>query len=196
MAPVRRMSKATLADLERLPDHVVGELIAGELFVSPRPSPQHARATSSLTAELGPFARRPGDRGPGGWIILFEPELHLDGSVLVPDLAGWHLDRMPPSGPGVGVKVTPDWLCEVLSPSTASLDRTRKMPLYASLGISHLWLIDPLARSLEVFRLEGGRWSMVAAFGEDAPAMIRAEPFDAIEIELARFWWPEPPASP
>src|SRR5690606_2707049 len=86
--------RATYDDLRDVPAHLVAEIIAGELVTSPRPAARHARASSRLGGCLdGPFDR--GDGGPGGWIILDEPELHLHGDILVPDLAGWRRERMP-----------------------------------------------------------------------------------------------------
>src|SRR3954468_4688276 len=135
--PARR--PATYEDLCALPDHVIGELIAGELIASPRPSIPHSRASSVLSDDLGgPFDR--GRGGPGGWWILFEPELHLGADVLVPDLAGWRRERMPVLRNVAYFELAPDWVCEVVSPSTARVDRVRKVPIYAREGVSHLWL--------------------------------------------------------
>lgn len=181
---------ATYDDLRHLPEHVVGELLGGELFATPRPAPPHARAASVIGADVnGPFDRPPGGPGgPGGWWIVDEPEIRLHGDVVVPDLAGWRRERMPKLPGTAAFEVAPDWVCEVISPSTARFDRTRKMPIYARESVAHLWVVDPLARSLEVFRLEGGRWILASLFGEDAPERIRAEPFESIELECWRWW--------
>lgn len=187
---VRRseMSKkpATYADLEALPPHVVGELIAGELFVSPRPAIRHSMAASALGGELfGPFQR--GRGGPGGWLILDEPELHFGEDVLVPDLAGWQRARVPPEAlKAAAMTLAPDWLCEVLSPSTARLDRERKLDVYAREGVRHVWLLDPLARTLEVFRLEEGRYRLLGT--HPGEATVRAEPFEALALQLRVLW--------
>src|SRR5438876_12320875 len=134
---------ASYDDLCRLPEHLVGEIIDGELIVTPRPALPHAAASSALGAELwGPFNRPPGSGGPGGWWILDEPELHFGQDVLVPDLAGWRRERLPKLGRGVGIELPPDWVCEVVSPSTARIDRTRKMAIYAKVGVPHLWIVD------------------------------------------------------
>lgn len=176
---------ATYDDLLRLPDHVVGEIVAGELYASPRPAAPHARAASILGGEIiGPFDR--GRGGPGGWWILVEPELHLGSDVLVPDLAGWRRDRMPRIPDVAFFELPPDWLCEVLSPRTARLDRTRKMPAYAHHGVSFLWVIDPLARTLEVFRLSEGAWIVESSHGGDET--VRAVPFDAVGLDLGALW--------
>ncbi len=176
---------ATYADLEALPSHVVGELIGGELYASPRPTIPHSVVASELTGELmGPFSR--GRGGPGGWRFLYEPELHLGEDVLVPDMAGWHRTRMPKPPRVAALKLAPDWVCEVLSPSTHKLDRAKKLPVYAREGVRHVWLVDPEAFTLEVLRLEGPCYVLLATH-EDS-ARIRAEPFEAHELELALLW--------
>lgn len=173
--------------LRQLPDHVVGEIIGGDLYVQPRPSLGHANVSTGLTALLyGPF--RLGTGGPGGWIILDEPELHLGEprEILVPDLAGWQRARMPELPLEQGTKLAPDWVCEVLSPGTALKDRVKKLPIYAREQVGHVWLIDPAAKSLEVYRLAGSSWHLVAGYGE--AERVRAEPFEAIELDLAILW--------
>jgi Uma2 family endonuclease len=177
--------KASYADLEALPAHVVGELIAGELYASPRPALPHAVAAAELFTELtGPFGR--GRGGPGGWRLLIEPELHLGEDVLVPDIAGWRRERMPRTPRTAAVTLAPDWLCEVLSPSTRTLDRKAKLPVYAREGVRHVWLVDPDARTLEVFRLEGAHYQPRVTHA--GPVRLRAEPFEALELELALLW--------
>jgi Uma2 family endonuclease len=176
---------ATYADLEALPAHVVGELIAGELHVSPRPAAPHTVAASRLGGGLsGPFDE--GRGGPGGWIILDEPELHFGEDVLVPDLAGWRRERMPRPPRTAAFTLAPDWVCEVLSPSTAALDRGLKLPLYARQGVRHVWLMDPAARTLEVFRWEDARYVLLIT--HTGLARVRAEPFEAVELDLPFLW--------
>jgi Uma2 family endonuclease len=137
---------------------------------------------------VGPFHRDPGPDAPGGWWLLFEPELHFAEDVLVPDWAGWRRQRMPVLRNVPFFTLAPDWACEILSPSTARIDRSRKMGIYAREGIGRLWFVDPLLRTLEVYRLEKGHWLVVANHGGDEH--VRAEPFDALEIALARWWLP------
>jgi Uma2 family endonuclease len=176
---------ATYADLEALPPHVVGEIIAGELHVSPRPAAPHTLAASRLGGELlSPFDR--GRNGPGGWILLFEPELHLGDDVLVPDFAGWRRERMPQPPRTAAFSLAPDWLCEVLSPSTAVLDRALKLPVYAREGVRHVWLVEPELRTLEVFRLDGAQYTLLGTHA--GKSRVRAEPFEALELELAYLW--------
>ncbi len=177
---------ATYADLEALPSHVVGELVAGELHATPRPAMPHALASSSLLYELvGPFQRKLG--GPGGWLIVHEPELHLGGDVLIPDLAGWRLERLPEEElRATAVKLAPDWLCEVLSPSTEALDRAGKLDAYAREGVRHVWLVNPTLRTLEVFRLQGSHYLLLGT--HTGEATVRAEPFDALALQLRVLW--------
>jgi Uma2 family endonuclease len=176
---------ATYADLEALPSNQVGEILGGVLYAFPRPALPHSRAASRLGVELGgPFDR--GSGGPGGWILLDEPELHLGEDVLVPDLAGWRRERMPELPQDAFTTLAPDWVCEVLSASTAAVDRTEKMPIYARARVAHVWLVDPILQTLEVYRLDGDSYRLITTARDDA--RVRAEPFDAIELELLALW--------
>lgn len=177
---------ATYADLEALPPNVVGEIIAGELHATPRPAMPHAIASSRLGVVLGgPFDL--GSGGPGGWLIVDEPELHLGEDVLVPDLAGWRRERLPREAlTAASVTLAPDWLCEVLSPSTEATDRAAKMDISAREGIRHVWLLDPAVRTLEVFRLEGMRYSLLGT--HTGEATVRAEPFEVLALQLRVLW--------
>ncbi|HEY8926858.1 MAG TPA: Uma2 family endonuclease [Polyangia bacterium] len=180
-----RKSPATYADLEALPPHLVGEIIDGELVVSPRPASLHARATSQLGTRLGgPFDD--GTGGPGGWILLDEPELHVVGQVLVPDLAGWRRARMPEMPDVAAFELAPDWVCEVLSPGTARVDRSQKMRHYASAKVGHVWLVDPAATTLEIYRLDGEGWRLVQTYAGNET--IRPEPFEAVDFDLGSLW--------
>ncbi len=185
MAPVKR--PASYADVQALPEHLVGELIEGELIASPRPASLHSFAASGLGQLLAPFSKTGGrGGGPGGWWIVDEPELHFGANVLVPDLAGWQTARMPEYPDAPFFTLAPDWLCEVASPSTARLDRMRKLPLYAREGVSHAWIIDPALRTLEVLRRHEAHWIIVATHADDA--RVRAEPFAAVELDLGALW--------
>jgi Uma2 family endonuclease len=171
----------------------VAEIVDGELFVSPRPASPHTHAASVIGAEVcGPFHRHPDDPdGPGGWWILVEPELHFGDDVLVPDWAGWRRARMPEFPRTAFFTLAPDWVCEVISPSTGRLDRSRKMRVYAREGVAHLWFVDPLVRTLERYRLdEMGRWVVDGVHGGDD--VVRVEPFEAVAFRLTRWWPPEP----
>src|SRR5436189_566128 len=153
---------ATYDDLCALPDHMVAEIIDGDLFASPRPASPHALASSMLgAAVIGSFGDEPrwGDL-PGGWWILFEPELHFRRDVLVPDRAGWRRERVPTVPDVAGFELAPDWACEVISPSTGEIDRGRKMRVYARERVGHLWIVDPILRTLEATgsRTGAGSW--------------------------------------
>jgi Uma2 family endonuclease len=188
-APVNR--PATYEDLCKVPDHLVAEILDGELFATPRPALPHARTGSALGSELhGAFDQ--GRGGPGGWWILFEPELHLAQDVLVPDLAGWRRTRLPAIPDAPFMTLAPDWACEILSPSTERMDRLRKLRIYAREGVPHLWLVNPLQRTLEILRLDRTHWTVAATHGGEEA--IGAEPFEAITLDLARIW-PDPPPS-
>lgn len=174
---------ATYDDLVRVPEYYVAEMFDGELYASPRPAVPHARAAIKLAAKLdGPFDRE----GPGGWIFLAEPELHFGNDVLVPDIAGSRRERLPSLTHDAYLTLAPDWVCEVLSPSTEALDRGKKLRIYAREGVAHAWLVDPLRQSLEVLALESGMLAPTARHhgGEN----VRARPFDALELDLRALW--------
>jgi len=179
---------ATYEDLLRVPDNLVAELIDGELFTSPRPASPHTWATGAIYSQVFPLD---GTRGAGGWWVLIEPELHLGRDVLVPDLAGWRRERMPFIPNVAAFELAPDWVCEVVSPTTQRLDRIRKLPKYAEVEVRHAWLVDPLRRTVDIFRLEDGKW-VVAGFFEGND-VIHAEPFEAIDLNLGAIWLPTPP---
>jgi len=180
---------ATYEDLVRLPENVVGELIDGELYASPRPAGPHTNAASGLAFFLGPSFHF-GRGGPGGWWILFEPELHLGRNVLVPDLAGWRRERMPEIPKNHVFSIVPDWICEVTSPSSGRLDRLKKMPLYARGDVEYAWMVEPEQQTIEAYRRQDDSWILLGTYGE--VPIVRIEPFDAIEIDLTLIWGPLP----
>ena len=181
--------QATYDDVLRAPEHVVAEVLNGDLHTSPRPAGPHAEAASVLGMDLGGAFHR-GRGGPGGWIILDEPELHLGRDILVPDLAGWLRSRLPAVPPTPFLELAPDWACEVVSPGTERVDRERKLPIYARERVAHVWLVNPLERMVEVYRLDGDGYRLVVTRG--GTDRVRLEPFGAIEIELEALW-PTPP---
>jgi Uma2 family endonuclease len=178
---------ATYDDVVAAPEHVVAELIDDTLYTSPRPSSLHARAAGRMFAEIDRIFGRTGGSDPGGWIILVEPELHIVGQAMVPDLAGWRRERMPEMPVTAAFELAPDWLCEVRSASTGLLDRKIKLPKYAQAGVSHAWIIDPEEQSLVVLRrTDAGTWEILATFGDDDK--VRAAPFEAAELDLSLLW--------
>ncbi len=193
MTSLPAQKKATYADIEALPENLVGEILAGELIVSPRPTPTHARVASRLGMKIGsPFDL--GDGGPGGWWILFEPEIHFGEDVLVPDLAGWRRERMADVPQTAWFELAPDWICEVLSPSTSRYDRTKKLAAYARERVAHVWFIDPQVRTLEVLRFQQEGWLIIAVHPGDA--IVRAEPFMGFELDLIPLWGETRPPPP
>jgi Uma2 family endonuclease len=183
-APARR--RASYEDVLAAPPHVIAEVIHGVLHTQPRPSLRHANASSLLGYQIsGPY--RVGVGGPGGWVIYDEPELHLRDDILVPDLGGWKRERLaelPDDAPWT--TIAPDWVCEVLSPSTQAIDRAEKMDIYLREQVGHVWLVDPIARTLEVYRHGGSVWQRVSIHRDDA--VVHAEPFEAAELELRLLW--------
>lgn len=187
---VNKPARATEADLENLPENMKGEIIDGQLYMMPRGANPHTLACTILSVEIGgPFGR--GKNGPGGWLILNEPEIHIgnqtDPDILVPDLAGWRRERIPDLSTTY-IHSAPDWVCEVLSPSTRAHDRVRKMPVYAREGVRHVWLVEPLERVLEVYEADGPSWRRTDAF--EGKVQVRAKPFGAVEIDLTPLWEP------
>jgi Uma2 family endonuclease len=192
-APARVLDRPkTWEDLEAVPEGFIGEIVGGELEFVPRPNAPHGRTQAKLSGlVLGPFDLGAG--GPGGWEIRIEPRIRFTSEIRVPDIAGWRAERFeePETGPFV---VVPDWVCEILSTDTARTDRTAKRELYARHGVRHYWIVDPEAQTVEIHRLEGKFWVVAATFGGDE--RVRAEPFDAIEIDLSVLWMPRKPEPP
>jgi Uma2 family endonuclease len=184
MDPVKKR-RATYQDVLDTPEHIVAEIVGGELYLFNRPGGPATVAATAITAELGPPFNR-GRGGPGGWIILSEPELHLGEDIVAPDLAGWRRDRLPVVPDAAFLTVPPDWICEVLSRSTERFDREDKMPLYSACGVRHAWLVHPRRHTLEVFMLHQGRWVQIETHREAERARI--SPFEAIELDLAVLW--------
>jgi len=187
------MKRATYEDVLNAPENKVAEILDGELFLSPRPAMRHAGAQAAIHGTL--WSRfHDGERGPRGWIVVTEPELHLGAAIVVPDVAAWRRERLPSLPDRPWLDLAPDWVCEVLAPSTERIDRGRKLRAYAKAGVQHAWLVKPTDWSLEVLRLREGAWTIVGVW-EDS-AVVRVEPFEAIELELGRLWADAPPAPP
>ena len=176
---------ATYQDVLDAPPHMVAEVVDGTLYTHPRPTPPHALASSGLGGRINPPFHF-GDGGPGGWWILFEPEFHLGDDIVVPDLAGWRRERMPEAPPEAYFTVVPDWVCEVLSPSTLRLDLVGKKAVYARTGVSYLWFVDPGECSLEAFTLRDREWVLIDKLFDDASVSL--PPFEAISFDLGDLW--------
>jgi len=191
----RAPKPATYADLLSLPEDVRAEILSGQIVTSPAPLPRHSKVQGAVRRFIGgPYDDDDGHGGPGGWWIFVEVDVQLGRHDIVrPDLAGWRRERLSDPGNRRPIDVVPDWICEVLSPSTASRDRVIKRKLYAESGIRHYWIVDVDARILEVFELAGDRWALVATYGDDATARI--PPFEEVELPIGRLFLPrsEPP---
>lgn len=178
--------RATYEDVLNAPPNMIAQVVFGVLHTHGRSIP-HASVSSNLGGMLaGPFRQREG--GPGGWALLDAPELHLgdEPDIVVPDLAGWRRERMPHVPRAAFVELAPDWVCEVLSPSTQKLDRADKMQVYLREQVRHVWLVDPLEQIVEVYRLDGDAWIRAAI--HHGAGRVRVEPFDAVELDLADLW--------
>ncbi|PZN73304.1 MAG: hypothetical protein DM484_22995 [Candidatus Methylumidiphilus alinenensis] len=187
MSALPRPTQDLYAELCDLPPHVTGEIIGGKLYTQPRPAGPHAMSGSTLGMDIGAAFQR-GKGGPGGWWIIDEPEIHFvrDVVVCVPDIAGWRKERMPKIPKGHRFEIAPDWACEVLSPSTGKKDRVVKMPVYAQFGVSFLWLVHPLDRTLEAFALHEGCWTVIGLFQDDET--VQVAPFAELALNLGDLW--------
>jgi Uma2 family endonuclease len=181
---------ATYEDLLAVPEHLVAEILFGELVTHPRPAPRHAIVVTRLSGILAPPFDL-GVGGPGGWVFMIEPELHLGKHVAVPDIAGWRRERFAQLPETAWINIAPDWICEVLSPSTQRYDRGDKRTIYADAGVGHLWHVDPGLRMLEVFELSEGKWRLLYVFHDNAA--VAAQPFTGHSFSLGLLWPFDPP---
>jgi Uma2 family endonuclease len=181
----------TLADLDALPAGIVGEIIEGVLYTMTKPRAPHQRTTRTIGGRVGdPFDH--GRGGPGGWWILTDPGIELPNTPeIAPDVAGWRRERMPTLPVNESIRVVPEWVCEILSPTTRRHDMLRKQPYYAKVGVPFLWLVDLDARVLTTYLLEGNAWRVSGTYSDETEARI--EPFDAVPLNVADWW---PPAAP
>jgi Uma2 family endonuclease len=189
MSEPARKPRATYEDVLNAPEDMIAEVLDGELHLMPRPKRRHLRTASGLGAFLF-AAYDAGVNGPGGWTIIYEPELHLgpEPDIVVPDIGGWRDGRLPDDGETDDpfITVVPDWVCEILSPGTLRVDRMKKMPIYAREGVRHVWLVDPREKTVEVFRLDADKYLLLGTSGGDEP--LAAEPFDEVPIPPAFLW--------
>src|ERR1051325_2214134 len=180
----RMKEQATYDDLLRAPENMVAELIDGELYTWPRPRGTHGDAQSTILGRIN-GAYRYGD--PGGWWIIGEPEVHFGPQNVVPDIGGWRRERMSAVPASHIFDIAPDWVCEVLSPSTTRVDRGKKLRIYATNGVPWAWYVDVDGKTLEVMQLVDGAWKIVHVYvGSD---LVCAEPFTALQIDLDGGEW-------
>jgi Uma2 family endonuclease len=185
-----RTSPPTLADLDALPPGIIGEIIEGVLYTMTKPRARHQRTGLEIgSGLLGPFDH--GRGGPGGWWIVTEPGIELPSTPEIsPDVAGWRRERMADLPVDEPIRVVPDWVCEILSPTTRRHDMLRKLPYYAKIGVPFMWLVDIEARVLTVHRLDGDTWRVIGTYSDETEARI--EPFDAVPLSIADWWLPAP----
>jgi Uma2 family endonuclease len=169
------------------------ELLAGELIQKAAPSAEHGDAQAGVVGAVrGPFQRKPGGGGPGGWWIATEVEVLLEtGEVVRPDVLGWRRESSPERPAGMPVLLRPDWLCEVVSPTNAKQDTVRKLRLYHRVSIPYYWIVDPRDSTLTVMR-----WSIdgyVTLLRAERGEVVRAQPFDAIELVVGTLFGDDPP---
>ena len=184
MSTSPRPSPATLSDLDALPEDLIGEIIDGVLYSRNRPSPAHQYAAAGIVSDLvPPFGR---GQGTGGWWILPEPALAQPGSPhFAPDVAGWRRERIR-ALPAGAISVVPDWICEILSPTTRRHDHLVKMPFYARIGVAFAWLVDAESRLVFAHRLDAGEWRPIGTFSDETEARI--PPFDAVPLNVSAWW--------
>jgi Uma2 family endonuclease len=189
--PVDKKKRATYQDVLDAPEGVNAEIVNGELHLWPRPAGPATSVASKLQADVGSRFSI-GRGGPGGWLILTEPEIHVAEDIVDPDLAGWRRERLAMVPDAAFFTVIPDWVCEVLSPSTERFDRAEKLPLFAQWGVKHAWLVNPRQRTLEAYRLENGGWRLLGVY--QSHQCVRVEPFEEVELDLS-VWWSDVPLS-
>ena len=177
---------ATYVDLRDVPDNMVGEILNGELVTHPRPAPRHSHTASAIGAFIFSSFNHKQNKGDGGWWILDEPECHLADDVVVPDIAGWRKANMPELPETAWISVKPDWVCEVISPSTAKYDRGVKRQIYAREGVGHYWIVDPEAKMVEVFALNEGNWMLLITASDDE--VVNLPPFEVLPFDLSALW--------
>ena len=182
---IQTIPKASYKDVLAAPPHMVAQVVDGSLHLHPRPVNWHGVSSTTLTMILGmPFQKGVG--GPGGWVFVHEPELHLGKDILVPDLAAWRKENYIERKYKAYYSTAPDWVCEFLSPSTRKLDEGSKSDIYAREGVSHLWLLDPVSRMLKAFVAVKAAWREIAHLRDNAEVSV--PPFEEISFPLSELW--------
>src|SRR5665213_469470 len=183
--PARAHPLATVTDLLALPEATrFHQVIAGELVQKAAPTGERGATQAAVTGSLfGHFSRPPGGRFPGGWWFETEVEIEFEmHEIYRPDVVGWRRERSPERPTGTPIRLRPDWICEILSPSNARDDQVTKFETYRRCGVPHYWIADPQLLTLRVFRWtpEGYLVALTAQAGQ----RVRAEPFEAVELEV------------
>lgn len=180
--PARRL--ATAADLLAIPEHERShEVIDGALVPKATPSFEHGAAQAKLAAHVDPFHRRSGGGAPGGWWFATEVEVQLEAhQIYRPDVAGWRRERTAERPSGTPVLLRPDWVCEILSPSKPIHDLGTKYDAYQRASVPHYWIVDPMSERLRVHRWTSEGYLVV--LNAHRRQIVRAEPFDAIELDV------------
>jgi len=177
---------ATFQDILDAPDGMLAQIINGDLRLNPNGAPEHQSAGAELSTDLVSHFRKSKFQ-PGGWLILPEMYVRLaDKEVYRPDISGWRTATLPEAPTEFPIETTPDWVCEVLSPSTRQIDRTKKMAVYVDSKVNFYWIVDPKARSLEVFERDNDKWVLTSVGADDD--VIRFAPFEDVEIDLQYLW--------
>ncbi len=192
----------TYEDILALDEKLHAELLDGMIYIdgvplgsvvptvgmAPAQLPRHAKSQRVLGKIIGgPFDDDHGDGGPGGWWIFIEVDVLLASGTVRPDLSGWRRERLPQ--PDVRpIATRPDWVCEIISPTSIRQDRVAKRRAYAKAGIPHYWIVDPDARTLEALELQSDRWLEVGTWSEGDVARIA--PFEPVEVPVGRLFLP------
>ena len=186
---------ATLADLLAIPEEVRRhELVEGNIVEKGAATGEHGAAQRKLSAHVDPFDRKPGGRFPGGWWFATEVDVTFDSAnILRPDVVGWRRDRVPARPTGTPVHARPDWVCEILSTNKRN-DLIKKKRIYHRHKVPHYWILDPAEQTLAVYRWgeDGYVEVLFAERGEE----VRAEPFDAIPLQVGVLFGDEEDEAP
>jgi hypothetical protein len=178
-------SPATWADVEALPDDVVGEIIpaGGRLYVSSRLPPTHARVQQQILTDL--------QQAFGDWWLLADPRLYLHGAVLVPAIAGWRKDRLPDPPRGPRIELPPDWVCQIIKPEGRGFERTSKLTIYHRARVPIIWILKLECQLIEVCEHDPKGWLWAQALDCSRTESARLQPFEALEVDLSRWSLPE-----
>ena len=171
-------------EIRALPEGMTGEILSlGELRVMSRPGAGHRLSSRRVQRAL---RGQDVDEGGTGWWIEVEAEIQLpDERLYVPDLAGWRADGIPTFIKDNPITTVPDWTCEILSRATQAADRVRKLPHYIAAGVGHVWVLDPAARTIEVYQAMNGRPALIAAV--EGEGTVTLPPFDT-PIDVGALW--------